>query len=147
MNLFRVRTTVFFICLGCALISGCGGSGDKVESSTTSGSPSVLAWDPPQTYEDSAPLDPYKDLDYYEFYVRGDLNFTESDLPVAQVAAVIDILSPDGISYIQTLISEFELANLLPYLPPGSRCYLCIRAVGMDGLKSGFSEPIAWDHS
>jgi hypothetical protein len=107
----------------------------------------VLAWDPPQTFEDSAPLDPYKDLDYYEFYVRGDLNFTNADLPVAQVAAVIDILSPDGISSNQSLISEFELANLLPFLPPGSRCYLCIRAVGMDGLKSGFSEPIAWDHS
>jgi hypothetical protein len=117
------------------------------ESSGKTGSLSMLAWDPPQTHEDSSPLDPYKDLDYYEFYVRNDLNFTENDLPVAQVAAVADILSPDGISYIQSLISEFELANLLPFLPPGSRCYLCIRAVGMDGLKSDFSEPIAYDQT
>jgi hypothetical protein len=116
-------------------------------ASVPTGVASVLAWDPPQKYEDNTLLDPYKDLDSYEFYVRNDPNFTENDLPLAQVAAFSDILSPDGKSYIPQLTTLFELTNLLPFVPPGPRSYLSIRAVGVDGLKSGFSTPIAWDHT
>src|SRR4030065_2477558 len=102
---------------------------------------SALAWDAPQTYEDHPPLDPYKDLDYYEFYVRNDPNFTENDSPLAQVAAVEDILSPDGQTYLKNLTRLFNLATLTPFLNPGSRYYTSIRAVGVDGLNSGFSQP------
>ncbi|MGB7970998.1 MAG: hypothetical protein WCF31_03415 [Candidatus Deferrimicrobiaceae bacterium] len=132
-------------------LPGCGGGGGGEGETTTSevsvpvGPVSLLAWDPPQTYEDSTPLDPYVDLDYYEFYIRADMNFTDNDLPVAQVAAVEDILSPDGQRYLQDLVTEFDLQNLLPFVPPGQSGYLSIRAVGMDGLKSDFSQPIRWD--
>jgi hypothetical protein len=85
------------------------------------------------------------DLDYYEFYIRADMNFTDNDLPVAQVAAVEDILSPDGQQYLQDLVTEFDLQNLLPFVPPGQTGYLSIRAVGVDGLKSDFSQPVRWD--
>jgi len=105
----------------------------------------VLAWDPPQTYEDSTPLDPYRELDYYEFYLRGDNSFSDDDLPVAQVAAVTNVLAPDGTVTLQTLTTEFNLQNLLPFVPPGPTCFLSIRAVGVDGLKSGFSQPVAWN--
>ena len=113
----------------------------------SSGTVSVLAWDPPETFVDSSPLDPYTELDYYEFYVREDNNFTDNDLPVAQVAAVADILSLDGTNYLQNLTTEFELQNLLPFVPPGTNCFLSIRAVGVDGLRSQFSEPIIWHQS
>ena len=148
MNRTVFRAFFPLILAGSLLIAGCGGGGGEAsEAAIPSGPASVLAWDPPQTYEDSTPLDPSRDLDYYEFYIRDDLNFTDNDLPVAQVAASTEILSPDGKSYIPNLTTLFELDNLLPFLPPGPRSYLSIRAVGVDGLRSGFSTPIAWDHT
>lgn len=142
MNCFRVHAFFLFVLAVCVLLSGCGGEGESSEVVAPAGTANVLAWDPPQTYEDSSPLDPYTELDYYEFYVRGDGNFTDNDLPVAQVAACAEILSPDGTVYIPALTTEFDLQNLLPFLPLESSGFLSIRAVGMDGLRSRFSEPI-----
>ena len=147
MNRSLVHALVFLILAGGILLSGCGGGGESAMVSIPPGIASALAWDAPQTYEDNTPLDPYKDLDYYEFYVRNDPNFTENDLPLAQVAACTDILSPDGKSYNPNLTTLFKLANLLPFVPPGPRSYLSIRAVGVDGIKSGFSQPVTWDHT
>ncbi len=142
--------TKSFVCLFlmvAVVLSGCGGGGGASESSVPSPSVSLLAWDPPQTYDDQSPLDPYRELDYYEFYVRTDPTFTIDDQPVAQVAAVSDILSQDGKVIGQKLTDAFELANLSPFLPPGTRIYLTIRVVGIDGRKSGFAEPVIWDLS
>lgn len=121
-------------------LAGCGGGGTGSESPVPpppGGAPSQLAWDPPTTYEDNTPLDPYLELDHYEFYVREDPIFTEADLHIAEVNAVDN----------QALVVDFQLGNLLPFLPPGTRSYLSIRAVGVDGSKSPFSQPIAWDHT
>ena len=149
MNRIGITSLVALILAGSLIFAGCGGVSEETSAtsmpSDPSGQASFLAWDPPQTYEDSTPLDPYVDLDYYEFYMRADMNFTDNDLPVAQVAAVEDILSPDGQQYLQDLVTEFDLQNLLPFVPPGQSGYLSIRAVGVDGLKSEFSEPIRWD--
>jgi len=152
VNRSIVSVIVSLLLAGSMFLAGCGGGGGEETStsetfvpSVPSGPVSFLAWDPPQTYEDSTPLDPYVDLDYYEFYIRADMNFTDNDLPVAQVAAVEDILSPDGQRYLQDLVTEFDLQNLLPFVPPGQSGYLSIRAVGVDGLKSDFSQPIRWD--
>jgi len=140
-----VLVFVSLLLAGSTLLAGCGGEGESIEASVPAGTANVLAWDPPQTYEDSTVLDPYTELDYYEFYVRSENNFTDNDLPVAQVAAVADILSLDGTNYLQNLTTEFDLQNLLPYVPPGANCFLSIRAVGVDGLRSQFSEPIIWN--
>ena len=147
MNRSLVHVLVFLFLAGGILLSGCGGGGETAMASIPPGIASALASDAPQTCEDLTPLDPYRDLDYYEFYVRNDPNFTENDLPLAQVAAVEDILSPDGKAYLKNLTCLFNLANLPPFLNPGSRYYISIRAVGIDGLKSGFSQPITWDHT
>jgi len=147
MNRSLVHALVFLFLAGGILLSGCGGGGESTTASIPPGVASALAWDAPQTYEDNTPLDPYRDLDCYEFYVRNDPNFTENDLPLAQVAAVEDILSPDGKTYLKNLTSLFNLANLTPFLNPGARYYISIRAVGVDGLKSGFSQPVSWDHT
>jgi len=152
VNRSIVTVIVSLLLAGGLFLSGCGGGGGEGTSTSEASLPSnpsvpasFLAWDPPQTYEDSTPLDPYVDLDYYEFYLRADMNFTDNDLPVAQVAAVQDILSPDGQQYLQELVTEFDLQNLLPFVPTGQSGYLSIRAVGVDGLKSDFSQPIRWD--
>ncbi len=130
-------------------LAGCGGGGSATESqgSQPAKAASVVAWDPPTTYVDNSMMDPYRDLDYYEFYVGSSPNFTDNDVPIAQVAAVTNILGSDGNSYNTTLTNEFILGNLKPFAMPGKVNYLSIRAVGVGGLKSDFSEPVLWDLS
>ena len=122
------------------LLAGCGGGGDTPQSQgqvpAPSGPVSVLAWAPPTTYNDNAVLDPGRDLDYYEIYVRPDPNFTDSDLPVIQVAAVA-AGSP---------VTEFTL-ELIPSLPAGSQLFVSMRAVGIDQQKSAFMDPLTWIRS
>jgi len=120
------------------LLAGCGGGGDTPPSQgpAPSGPVSMLAWTPPTTYNDNAVLDPERDLDYYEIYVRQDPNFTDSDLPLIQVAAVA-AGSP---------VTEFTL-ELIPSLPGGAQLYVSMRAVGIDQQKSAFMAPLLWDRS
>ena len=123
------------------LLAGCGGGGGGAETSQApapppSGPVSVLAWTPPATYNDNVPLDPARDLDFYEIYVRRDPNFTDSDLPLIQVAAVA-AGSP---------VTEFTL-ELIPSLPAGTQLYVSMRAVGVDKQKSAYMAPLAWDRS
>ena len=122
------------------LLAGCGGGGDTPQSQgqvpAPSGPVSVLAWAPPTTYNDNAAMDPQRDLDYYEIYVRPDPNFSDSDLPVIQVAAVTA----------GSLVTEFTL-DLIPSLPAGSQLFVSMRAVGIDQQKSSFMAPLTWDRS
>ena len=130
------------------LLAGCGGGGDtpEIQGPAPSGPVSVLAWTPPTTYNDNVVLDPGRDLDYYEIYVRQDANFTDSDLPVIQVAAVAGTLSPDGLTVVRSLVTEFTL-ELIPSLPAGTQLYVSMRAVGVDQQKSAFMAPLLWDRS
>jgi len=120
------------------LLAGCGGGGDAPQGQVPppAGPVSVLAWTPPTTYNDNVALDPARDLDYYEIYVRQDANFTDSDLPVIQVA-VVAAGSP---------VTEFTLA-LIPSLPAGNQLFVSMRAVGVDQQKSAFMAPLTWDRS
>jgi len=146
MNRSSLRLTVSLITLIGIIFSGCGGGGGSAVSQP-SGSVAALAWDPPRVAADSTLLDPRRDLDYYEFYLRTDQNFTENDQPVAQVAAFYDVLSPNGKTFVRELTNEFTMDNLLPFTEKGKRYYVSIRAVGVDGLKSGFMVPVPWDLS
>ena len=135
------------------LLAGCGGGGEGTPQSqvpaqapSPSGPASILAWSPPLTYNDDAPLDPVRDLDYYEIYIRQDPNFTDSDLPAAQVAAVAGADSPDGQSAVQSLVTEFTLESI-PSLPASSQLYISMRAVGIDKQKSAFMAPLLWNRS
>jgi len=119
------------------LLAGCGGGGGGgSQGPAPSGPVSVLAWTPPTTYNDNVLLDPQRDLDYYEIYVRQDSNFTDSDLPAIQVAAVAA----------GSLVTEFTL-ELIPSLPAGNQVFVSMRAVGVDQQKSAFMAPIAWNRS
>ena len=121
------------------LLAGCGGGGgetSQIQETTPSGPVSTLSWAPPTTYNDNVALDPERDLDYYEVYVRQDPNFSDGDQPLIQVAAVA-AGSP---------VTEFTL-DLIPSLPAGSLLYVSMRAVGVDHQKSAFMEPLAWDRS
>jgi hypothetical protein len=96
-------------------------------------------------YADNVPLDPYRDIDYYEVYVRSDVNFTDADLPLALIAAVKDAPSVGGNPGGKIPETEFILENIQPLISPGSRHYVSLKAVGIDGQKSGFMPYVLWD--
>ena len=132
------------------LLAGCGGGGggetSQSQGPAPSSSVSMLAWVPPTTYNDNVTLDPERDLDYYEIYVRQDSNFTDTDVPVIQVAAVASTLSPDGLTVVKSLVTEVSL-DLIPSLPSGTQLFVSMRAVGVDQQKSTFMPPLTWDRS
>jgi hypothetical protein len=141
----RSRIMFALAALIAVLLTGCGGGGEGASTQSAGTGTQTLAWDPPQTYVDNSPMDPYQELDYYEFYVSSDPNFTDNEAPVAQVAAISNVLNPDGHSYTQTLTSEFSLDNLLPFTQQGAVYYISIRSVSLGGLKSNFSTPVTWN--
>jgi hypothetical protein len=143
----KKTSSILLALLGATLLIGCGGGGGGSSSSSTvpaSGPVSLLSWAAPATFADNVSMDPYNDLDYYELYVREDANFTESDLPVAQLSAVADVASSDGSTMVRALVTEFAL-ELLPNVPAGNRLYVSIKAVGIDRQRSAFMAPVTWD--
>ena len=149
MACIRLRNLqALFILLG-VFLAGCGGGQDSSPAQSQVTTPStpvaVLAWNPPSRYADNATLDPFRDLDHYEVYVRGDGNFTDTDLPMAFVAAVKDATAAGGNPVGKVLENEFILNNIQPFIGPGTRHYVSLKAVGMDGQKSAFMPPVIWD--
>lgn len=130
--------------------AGCGGGQDSAPAQSQpippANSLSVLAWNPPSNYADNATLDPFRDLDHYEVYVRRDGNFTDTDLPLALVAAVKDPPAGGGNPGGRVLENEFILDNIRQFIDTGDRHYVSLKAVGVDGQKSGFMmPPVVWD--
>jgi len=91
-------------------------------------------------------LNPSRDIEYYELYLRPDPNFSDSDVPAVQVAAVSAVLSPDGLTVTRSVVTEFTL-ELIPSLPAGNVLYVSMRAVGIDQQKSAFMAPLTWNRS
>jgi hypothetical protein len=63
-------------------------------------------------------------------------SFSEADTPTAIVSAV----DPQT----NQVTTSFNLANLGPFLQKGVTYYVSMRAVALDGLKSGFSTPASF---
>ena len=131
------------------LLAGCGGGGGDSQVgqvSSPSGEVTVFAWKPPATFNDNTPLNPTSDIDYYELYIRTDPNFTESDQPAVQIAAMTDLLSTDGKTVVKSPVTEFTL-ELVPSIPSQKILYVSMKAVGIDKQKSAFMAPLTWDRS
>lgn len=134
------------------LLAGCGGGGSAGEGAPPAAPATVLSWDPPATFSDNEPVDPYRDIDHYEVYAREDANFTNSDLPVMVIPAMASVESPRapstaGIAQGKKPSSEFILENLDPYISKSKRHFVSLKAVGVDGQKSPFMPPVAWDRT
>lgn len=137
------------------LASGCGGGGGGSVEGGAPGVPpagpvTVLTWDPPASFADNEPLDPYLDIDHYEVYAREDANFTNSDLPVMVIPALTSIdsthaQSTGGIKTGRKPLAEFTLEFLNPHVSKANPQYVSLKVVGVDGQKSAFTPPIAWD--
>ena len=139
------------------LLAGCGGGGGGSAVGEAPGVPpagpvTVLTWDPPATFADNEPADPYRDIDHYEVYAREDANFSNSDLPVMVIPAMTSVDSTRAPSTGKSKsgripLSEFTLENLNPHVSKASRQYVSLKAVGVDGQKSEFMPPVAWDRT
>jgi hypothetical protein len=135
----RQPVAFFSLFILLVFLSGCGGGGAE-ENSLSSVSvplepnpPKVLSWQPPTKFLDDTPLEPAKDLANFEIYVKGEGGFTEYDTPLALVSAV-DPTSGQ-------LNTNFNLANLGAFLSRGVIYQVALRAVAINGAKSGFSSP------
>ena len=138
---------LFSFILMLAFLIGCGG-GSSVESSggnvlpptdpPPAGTlpPKILSWQPPTSYSDNSPLDPLRDLDNFEIYVKETGPFSDGDSPMAFISAVDSATGQPATS--------FNLANLGPFLSLGVRYQVSLRAVAISGLKSDFSPPAAF---
>ena len=116
------------------LLSACGGGGGGAGDSGGSGSqlpPKILSWSAPTAYTDNSPLDPAAELDSFEIYVNTSGSFTNSDAPIAYVQAV-----DPGSGRVTT---QFDLANLGPFLSQGVPYRVSLRAVALTGARSDFS--------
>jgi hypothetical protein len=140
------------------VLAGCGGGGGggstvgEAPGIPIAGPVTVLTWNPPSSFADNEPIDPYRDIDHYEVYSRDDANFTNSDLPVMVISAFTSVdstraPSTGDIKKGRKPNSEFTLENLNPYISKASRQYVSLKAVGVDGQKSAFMPPIAWDRT
>ena len=147
MNGSSARLTVFLMAFIVTMIVLPGCEGGSSEVSQASEPITAMAWEPPTVDPDGSPMDSRRDIDYYEFFLRTDQNFTDDDLPVAHVSGFYDVLEPDGKSFTRKLTKEFVLDNLLPFTEKGKKYYVSLRAVGVDGIKSGFMVPVEWDLS
>jgi len=106
-----------------ALLSACSGGG----SSSAPSVPSILGksvyWTAPQSFTDNSPVDPPRDLQGFEIYIRQDTSFGPADNPVA-TALPLD--------------NTYDLANVSPPLSKGTY-YVSLRVVTVEGMKSDFS--------
>jgi len=148
----RHPIALFLIFILLTLFSGCGGGGSGEISAGSVSAPTtppvtppatpppiepipskILSWQPPTKFLDDTPLEPAKDLESFEIYVRGDGSFTENDSPMALVSAVD---STSG-----QLNTNFNLANLEAFISKGVVYQVALRAVAISGVKSAFSSP------
>ncbi|MBE0604407.1 MAG: hypothetical protein IH611_12385 [Deltaproteobacteria bacterium] len=127
------------------LLAACGGGEVASQATGSTSSAYMLSWDAPDTTIDNTAIDPYEELDHYEIYVSENTIFNEDDAPAAVVSAVEDILTDNG-QIGKELVTEFDLA-LLEGLPSANQLYVTLRAVGIDGQKSDFMEPVIWTRS
>ncbi|MGE5856187.1 MAG: hypothetical protein ACM34C_06425 [Syntrophaceae bacterium] len=112
-------------------LSACGGGGSAGTDGGSQLPPKILTWSAPTRYSDNSTLDPATELDAFEIYVNTSGSFANSDAPVAYVQAV-----DPGSGQVTT---EFNLANLGPFLSPGVPYRVSLRAVALTGARSDFS--------
>lgn len=92
--------------------------------------PTMLAWIQHPTWNDNSPLDPRRDLSYFEVYVSPDNEFTDNEL-VAVLAAVDNA----GV-----MTESFDLALLAAYgIRPGQEgCLAGVRSISSHNVPSRY---------
>jgi hypothetical protein len=131
---------LLFLLFSVLLVSCSGGGGGGVSSSvspTPDPNPTPIPtppsktvhWTSPQSFSDGTKLDPSRDLQGYEIYIKQELPFGPDDNPVATL------------SHLDT---SFYLGKVTPPLPQGVTYYISLRTVAANGVKSVFSLPASF---
>ena len=110
-----------------ALLFACSGGGSSSVPSVPSVTGKSVYWAAPQYFTDNTPLDPSRDLQWFEIFIKEDPSFGPLDTPV-------DTASP--------LDNTYNLAKVSPPLLNGVTYYVSLRAVTVDGMKSDYSTPV-----
>ncbi len=127
------------------LLAGCGGGvggdvstggGPGPGGGTGSAQVPVLNWSAPLAYTDNTPLNPLTDLESFEIYVKDTGSFTSADSPVAYISAIDPSTG--------RVTTSFNMASLEPFYPKGVLYHVALRAVAINGEKSGFSSPASF---
>ena len=135
MALSRKTTVNLFLALLFSVcLVGCGGGGESPSGQSPSGP--VLSWNPPQSFSDQTPLDPAKDLEDYEVYIKETGSFQSTEPPTAIVSAVDPSTG--------NLVRSFNLGNLGPFLSANKTYYVSMRSVSKTGVKSAFSPSVSF---
>jgi len=112
-----------------ALLSACGGGGSSSASPTPTPTPTpqaeTLVWEAPQYFADNTPLNPTRDLQRIEIYVKEEASFGPGDIVIA-TAMPVD--------------NAFNFVTLDPPLSKGVTYYVSVRAITTEGAKSDFSD-------
>lgn len=125
------------------LLSACGGGGSSSALPTPTPTPTptppptptptptptpraeTLVWEAPQYFEDNTPLDPARDLQRIEIYVKEEASFGPGDTAISSAV-------PED--------NAFNFATLDPPLSKGVTYYVSVRAISTEGVKSDFSD-------
>lgn len=128
---FLVAWIVLWACL-----PACGGGGGSSGQAAQPPPPPVppvaatsMNWTSPQFFTDDTSLDPAKDLELFEIYVKRDSSFGTVDLPVATV---------------WPSTNSFDFQTVDPPLSKGVTYYASVRAVTPEGAKSDFSAYVSF---
>ena len=135
------------------LLAGCGGGGSgsaagEAPGVSPAGPVTLLTWDPPATFADNEPVDPYRDIDHYEVYVREDAEFHQFRSSGDRHPRNDQRRSHPCAVHRRIKKEEFPLGNPESvHFLKASRQYVSLKAVGVDGQKSAFMPPVAWDRT
>jgi len=120
-----------------AFLPACGGGGGGSSGQAVQPPPppvppvsaTSMNWTSPQFFTDDTPLDPTKDLELFEIYVKQDSSPGTVDHPVATV---------------WPSTNSFDFQTVDPPLSKGVTYYASVRAVTPEGTKSDFSAPVSF---
>ena len=121
----------FLFIAAAVAVSACGGGGQTSGAAGSAYPAKILTWSAPSAYTDNTILNPAAELANFEIYVKESASFTDSDSPIALVAAIDPVTLQ--------LVTSFDLANLSPYLSAGVQYRVSVRAVALTGARSDFS--------
>src|SRR3990172_3165319 len=112
----------------CILLIGCSG-GRPPEPTKTE----ILSWEPPKTWTDNTPLNPFFDIQRNDILCSDNGSFTDEDV-MASLAG-----GDNG-----GIVKSFDLKLLRPYVAPYST-YVTVRVWSWDNSISDCAQPVWWE--
>jgi hypothetical protein len=97
----------------------------------------TLCWKQPELFADNTPLDPARDIAWYEIHVSDNAAWGDNTLRAAL----------SGVDNAGLIVRSFNLALLAEYgIHPGDNgCYVTVRSIGPGNTPSEYGKPCWWE--